>query len=175
MGQFHFVSRACIVQKTMVVLLHFLLAQKAGPSARGPDLCPKTQKWVPSFQSSRSSCPPKVCSHFAHKRTHEYSTHAGRVAGMPQHSKSKYHCRGGKSVPGNETEKKVKAAQNEGPLWREIKLLCVVYATRQGTGISCAPPKPSLFPALPPHRPRMPSYPPCGDGIRSGVFNELFA
>jgi hypothetical protein len=41
-----------------------------------------------------------------------------------------------------------------GPLWREIKLLCVVYATRQGTGISCAPqivPFPCTFPPSPPN------------------------
>lgn len=36
------------------------LAQKAGSSARGPDIWPKTQKWVPTFQSGPPSCPPKL-------------------------------------------------------------------------------------------------------------------
>lgn len=91
---------------------------------------------------------------YSHKRTHKYSTHAGPVAGVLQRSKSKCHCTGGKSVPGKAAEtQKIKPAQN-GPLWREIKLLCVVYATRQGTGISCAPqivPFPCTFPPSPPN------------------------
>ena len=53
---------------------------------------------------------------------------------------------------------KSQGGAERGPLWREIKLLCVVYATRQGTGISYAPPKPSLFLALSLRRLRMPSY-----------------
>jgi hypothetical protein len=151
--QCHLASRACIIQKTMVVLLHFLTGTE------GRTISPRTGS-LPEDPKVGANLPIQVdrVVHRAHKRTHEYSIHAGRVAEMLQQSKSKCHCRGGKSVPGNETERIVKAAQNKDPLWREIKLLCVVYATRQGTGISCAPPKPSLFPTLSLHRPRMPTY-----------------
>lgn len=96
----------------------------------------------------------------AHIRKHKYSGHAAPVAGNVAALQIE-------NVIAEEASKtrekplrpeKSQGGAERGPLWREIKLLCVVYATMQGTGISYAPPKPSLFLALSLRHLRMPSY-----------------
>src|SRR6267154_1733240 len=54
---------------------------------------------------------------FTHKTHTQIQYTCGPVAGMLQHSKSKCHCRGGKSDPGKAADtEEVKAAQNMAPL-----------------------------------------------------------
>jgi hypothetical protein len=107
------------------------LAQKAGSSARGPDLWPKTQKWVPTFQSGPPSCPPKL----VRTQTHTQIQYTRGPCGWNETPN--------RNVIADEASRsREKPAQNMGPLWREIKLLCVVYATGK-VQESVAPPSPS--------------------------------
>ena len=122
----------------------------------------------------RPSCPPKIGSHTnAHTNTAYTRAMWLECCNTPNR---KCHRRGGKSVPGNETEESCRRRTRTHFGGRLS--YCVVYATRQGTGFSCAPPKSTFFPALSLRRPRMPTT------IKSlrrvmesvpGSFNELFA
>jgi hypothetical protein len=84
-------------------------------------------------------------------------THAGRAAGMPQHSKSKCHCRGGKSVPGKAARtRKSQGGVEHGPFGGRLSY-CVSFMQQGKVQESLAPPKSSLVLALSLYLPRKPT------------------
>lgn len=123
------------------------LAQKAGSLARGPDSWPTPQSVYQAANPVDRAVRRNLC---AHTRTHECGLGAGRL----QHAKSNIlrfihqeEASQSRETPQRQTDT---GGAEHPPALEEIKLLRVVYATRQGTGISCAPPKPSPPIPLPP-------------------------
>jgi hypothetical protein len=109
----------------MVVLLHFLtstegrtISPRTGSLSEDPKVGAKLP--IQSIELSTESC--------SHTQTHtRIQLHAGRVAGMPQRSKSKYHCRGGKSVPGNETQRRKSRRRRTRAPFGERLSYCVSF------------------------------------------------
>lgn len=155
MKQYHLASRACIIQKTMVVLLHFLtgtegriISPRTGSLAEDP----KVGTNLP-IQSTEL-----YAERFAHTYAYTHTVHTRTVwlewCSTPNRNVIAEEASRSRERPLR--HRRVKAAQNMGPLWREIKLLCVVYATRQGTVQESVTPLPNRPFSL--HFPSMPTY-----------------
>jgi hypothetical protein len=139
------------------------LAQKAGSLARGPDSWPTTKS---VYQAAN----PVDRAVRRNLRTH---AHTRMRAGRLQHSKSnilrfiKRESSQSRENPQRQTDT---GGAEHPPALEEIKLLRVVYATRKGTGISCAPPKPSPPIPLPPQSPpECPTSIKCLRGLMESV------
>lgn len=123
----------------MVVLLHFLT------STGGRTISPRTGS-LPEDPKAGAKFPIQSIelSHrklFAHKRTHlhEYSR-AVWLECRNTYSKSKYHCRGGKSVPGNETHRrKSRRRRTRAPFGGRLSY-CVSFMQQGKVQESVAPP-----------------------------------
>lgn len=129
-----------MIWNAMVVLLHF-------PNwLRRPDHWPTNKSVYQAANPVDRVIRRNLC---AYTRTHECG-----LGGCS--TPNRIFCvspRGGKSVPGKPAETDGHGGAEHLPALEEIKLMRVVYATRQGTGISCAPPNHHHHSLATPNRP----------------------
>ena len=130
-------------------------AQKAGPSARGPDLCPKTQKWVRTFQSRSTELSTESCSHTnAHTNTAYTRAVWLECCNTPN-----------RNVIAEEASQSREMRQREESRRRRTRApfrgrlsYCVSFMQQGKVQESVAPPLIVPFPCTFPSSPRMPTY-----------------
>jgi hypothetical protein len=135
----------------MVVLLHFLTGTEGRIISPRPDLWPKTQKWVPTFQSQSIELYAETCTHTnAHTNT-VYT----RAVWLECCSAPNRNVIAEEASQSRETEES--SRRRTAPFGGRLSY-CVSFMQQGKVQESVAPPKSSLFLALSLHRPRMPTY-----------------
>jgi hypothetical protein len=152
----------------MAVLLHFLTGTEGRTISPRTGSLPENLKVgaklpIQSIELSTESL-------FAHKRTHECSIHAGRVAGSRNTPNRHIIAEEASQSREMRQRRKSRRRRTRAPFGGRLSY-CVSFMQQGKVRISCAP-QIVPFPCTVPSSPSMPSYPPWGDGIRSGFFQR---